>query len=560
MSSGALLALVILAGMLAGVIARALLRRAPAVPLRRWGSAGGPSRPVDDETRERWRTGQATGDGDIPEIDEHTWLDLDVDAVITTIDRTRSLVGRQTLHAALRRPADAATRAARTRLVGRFLDDATSRDHADRTLTALGREAGTSFWHVTVPGVPAPPWWHVVIPLLALTSVASLAAMFLVPAMAAVFILALLVNAFVRAAVHWSGGTVTGPMRQAGPLIAAARHLRSDAGIAASSDVTELDRAIDGLAPLRRYTGWLGEDPLRRSELRAALLEYLNIVLLLEANAAYFGARHLAGHHRELRTVADWVGEVDLALATADLRAGPGPWTVPALDEHAIATTIRELRHPLVANDVVLVPGRGIILTGANMSGKSTLIRAVGIAALLGRTLDVVPAAAWHGQEFAVQSSIRGADDLRSGRSFYLAEAERITGMLRSGESGGPHLFLVDELFRGTNTVERIAAGEAVLRRLLIDRHGSGANAVLAATHDRELADLLGDRYAPWCLEGEVRSGAIHFDYRLRQGVSRQRTAVALLELTGAPPGVVTDARRRAEGLERHGLRSQVPS
>lgn len=201
-----MLALALLAGVVFGTVLRALLRRSPAVPRRQWGTAPEDPAPVDDDTRELWRI-DSTGSSD-ESVDEHTWLDLDLDSVVAAIDRTSSLVGRQTLYAAVRQPGSNTRREARLRLVDRFIEDPVAREHAGLVLATLGRKAGASFWHVTRPGLPAPPWWHVILPVMAAISVGSLIATLFVPAFLAVFVLSLLANAFIRAAVYWSGGTV----------------------------------------------------------------------------------------------------------------------------------------------------------------------------------------------------------------------------------------------------------------------------------------------------------------------------------------------------------------
>ena len=113
-------------------------------------------------------------------------------------------------------------------------------------------------------------------------------------------------------------------------------------------------------------------------------------------------------------------------------------------------------------------------------------------------------------------------------------------------------LFLLDEMFRGTNAVERIAAGEAVLRELLLVRPGRGKRHVaLAATHDGELVELLSDTFDARHFGDSIGADGLVFDHRLREGPATSRNAIALLRLSGAPESLVNRATSAADRLDR---------
>ncbi len=116
--------------------------------------------------------------------------------------------------------------------------------------------------------------------------------------------------------------------------------------------------------------------------------------------------------------------------------------------------------------------GRGVLVTGSNMSGKSTFLRTVGVNAILAQTIDTCLARTYAAPVFVVRSCIGRSDDLVGGKSYYLAEVEALLALVEASDTTDCCLFLLDELFRGTNAVERIAAGEAVLSELLLDRPG----------------------------------------------------------------------------------------
>jgi DNA mismatch repair ATPase MutS len=196
-------------------------------------------------------------------------------------------------------------------------------------------------------------------------------------------------------------------------------------------------------------------------------------------------------------------------------------------------------------------------VTGSNMSGKSTWLRAVGVSAVLAQTIDTCLASDYEAPIFDVRSCIGRTDDLLAGKSYYLVEVEALLGLVRASADGTPHLFLLDELFRGTNAVERIAAGEAVLRELIVD--SSDLNIVLAATHDGELVDLLRDRYSAYHFGDAIGPHGLTFDYHLLPGPATTRNAITLLQLQGAPESLVNRALARAAALdhERRPIQSE---
>ena len=184
------------------------------------------------------------------------------------------------------------------------------------------------------------------------------------------------------------------------------------------------------------------------------------------------------------------------------------------------------------------------------MSGKSTFLRTVGVNAILAQTINTCLATSYRAPVFIVRSLIGRSDELTAGRSYYRDEVDAVLSLVRASRSSRPHLFLFDELFRGTSTVERIAAAEATLAELIHqDGHTPSPHIVIAATHDRELVELLERTYASFHFADSIDADELSFDYRLRQGPARSWNAVALLEVCGAPSRLVERALARTAGL-----------
>jgi DNA mismatch repair ATPase MutS len=201
-----------------------------------------------------------------------------------------------------------------------------------------------------------------------------------------------------------------------------------------------------------------------------------------------------------------------------------------------------------VPNSIALAPPHGLLVTGSNMSGKSTFLRTVGVNVVLAQTINTCFARTYEAPVYQVRTCIGRADDLIAGKSYYLVEVESVLALVNAGERPEPHLFIFDELFRGTNAVERIAAAEAVLHTLIA---GGKPHIVLAATHDGELVDLLAGSYAVCHFGDAVGPEGLVFDYQLAAGPATSRNAIALLELNGAPESLVQRALTRAAALDQ---------
>jgi DNA mismatch repair ATPase MutS len=355
-------------------------------------------------------------------------------------------------------------------------------------------------------------------------------------------------------------------IRQLAPIVATGERLAFLDEEASAPITGKLKGDAKRLRRLKTIARWASEDPFMLSgtaniglealsQLVSAVYEYVNMVLLLDGNAIYFAHRDLAAHGGTLVRVAAAVGEIDAALSVSAWRAERDDWTQPEFGDAGSRITISALRHPLipdpVPNDVSLTPGRGLLITGSNMSGKSTFLRTVGISIVLAQTIHTCLADTYRVPVIDVQSCIGRADDLVAGKSYYLVEVEQVVNRLRASEGQSSHLFIFDELFRGTNAIERIAAGEAVLRQVLSSGTSPKPHVALAATHDAELVGLLADLYDPWHFTDTVTDEGLTFDYRLQAGPSRTRNAITLLAQQGAPDAVVARALASALAIER---------
>jgi hypothetical protein len=207
----------------------------------------------------------------------------------------------------------------------------------------------------------------------------------------------------------------------------------------------------------------------------------------------------------------------------------------------------RELGHPLlpagtmVRNDVRLAGSTQLlVVSGSNMSGKSTLLRTVGINAVLALSGAPVRAASLEISPLAIGATLRIQDSLQEGRSRFYAEITRIRELSDMADGPGPLLFLLDELFHGTNSHDRLVGASGVLRSFL-DRGAIG----LITTHDLALtavAEQLAPRAANVHFEDWFDGGEIRFDYRMKPGPVTRSNAIALMRAVGLDVDVPSGA------------------
>jgi DNA mismatch repair ATPase MutS len=274
-------------------------------------------------------------------------------------------------------------------------------------------------------------------------------------------------------------------------------------------------------------------------------IEYLNMFMLFDVIAYYRSVNALLKNRDELRAVFEAVGLLDAAISAASyLEENPNHCNPTFVDSNEIG--FKNLRHPLIENAVPNTLENltsSVLITGSNMSGKTTFIKTVGVNVILSQTLYFCLSDEFKIPRMLVKSAIRRDGNLEEGKSYFFAEIERIKNFMKLSENDDKYLFLIDEIFRGTNTIERLAASTAVLKYL------NEKNKVFVTTHDVELQELLGKDFAMYHFSEQVEGDNFFFNYKIKSGPCSSGNAIKLLEIMNYPKSVVDEANILADKL-----------
>ena len=177
------------------------------------------------------------------------------------------------------------------------------------------------------------------------------------------------------------------------------------------------------------------------------------------------------------------------------------------------------------------------------MSGKTTFIKCVGINTILAQTLYFCHADRFETYRCTVNSAIKREEDLKKSKSYFFVEIEKLQEFINISERNKNHLFLIDEIFRGTNTIERLAISTSVLE--FLNQHGK----VLVTTHDIELQELLENSYIMYHFGDQVDGNKYLFNYKIQKGPCLSGNAIELLEIKGYPISITNKAKILAKEL-----------
>jgi hypothetical protein len=282
--------------------------------------------------------------------------------------------------------------------------------------------------------------------------------------------------------------------------------------------------------------------------------DFISTVLLLDLIAYEFLKNKLGRNHDDVFTVHEHLGKIDAAISIASYRKSLDIYAEPDVDfagERSCFMDVRQMMHPLIERPVPndLMTDTSMLITGSNASGKSTYLKTAALCAVMAQGICTCIAKKYRASSFRIYSSMALSDNLPAGESYYIVETKSLKRILDSTAGKGPVLCVIDEVLRGTNTIERIAASSEVLA--VLSERGA---LCLAATHDIELCALLKDRYRMFHFEETVSENDMLFDYIIREGPAKSRNAINLLKIMGFDETIVRNAYEKANRYLENGI------
>ena len=271
------------------------------------------------------------------------------------------------------------------------------------------------------------------------------------------------------------------------------------------------------------------------SDRNNAIFIIINILLLWDYQCMIQFEQWKSTSGSSLKKWIDTIGEFEALSSICNVIYENPNWTMPLISERKNIVKGNNMGHPLlnnrVCNDISIDNNKSILLiTGSNMSGKSTFLRTVGINLILSYIGCSVCADSFECSIMEIFTCMRISDNLENNISSFYAEILRVKLIVESTKNNDNIFFLLDELFKGTNSKDRHAGAEALIRQL-----GNKGACGLISTHDLELSSLEYEysKLKNYHFEEYYENNKLKFDYKIRRGVSTTSNAMYLIKMVG---------------------------
>ncbi|NJD22085.1 MAG: hypothetical protein FIA82_05385 [Melioribacter sp.] len=471
-------------------------------------------------------------------LDDETWKDLDLNELFEVINRTVTPIGSQILYDLLRNPRTSSDELnKREKIITSFTENVPLRQNVQVTLLSLAKLPAKylaySLWHP----LPDKPKYAFVFYFLSALSLWLPVLVILNYIHWGIIALLFAINSIIYTFYEKKLSKFVVSFKFLSELINASRKISNLLPVEFSEIITELKNEIKHTKTISKKVYSLQFDDTTN-----VFVGYYNMYTLSSITSFLTAINSLKKNIQSLRHIFEIVGYIDAMIAIASYRKQFPNFCRPLFNSNDDKFNIEKIYHPLiiepVSNDFNF-ESKNILLTGSNMSGKTTFLKTVSLNAVMAQTLNMCMANKYAAPFLKVISSIGKADDLMSGKSYYMAEVESILKIVNASQTNVVHLFIIDEIFRGTNSIERTAASIEVLKYL-----ANKKDFTIVATHDLQLTKILQENYRNYHFREEMTDGGLHFDYKLHSGTATSKNAIALLEYVGYPKSIVDGAKK----------------
>lgn len=486
-------------------------------------------------------------------IDDITWNDLDMDSVFMQLNATMSSVGEDYLYSLLRTPLQSQEELEeRNRLIEYFYQNKEMAFLLQEIYANIGRTKSISL-HDYIYGLKdlgkRSNSKHYFMSILL---IASLVSLFFIPQYSIIFIIIMVginVVQYMKAKAQIESYFIS--FRYLVNMI-----VNSEKIIQLNiKDLSKYNQSLkdtcDSLSSLKRGVFLLTNNNMSGS-IADAIMDYVRMLFHVDIIKFNSMLVKVINKLEEIDTMFETLGKIESMISIASYRKAFSYYCNPLL-KHSSNKFIdfNEIYHPLISHPVVnnLSENTGVLLTGSNASGKSTFLKTVAINAILAQTIYTCLAKSYKSNFFSIYTSMSLKDDLDNNESYYIVEIKSLKRILDRVNTDAHVLCFIDEVLRGTNTVERIAASSQILKSL------ARKNVLcFAATHDIELTHLLEKDYANYHFQEKVLDNDVKFNYHLYQGRATTRNAIKLLSIIGYDKEIIEKAESSAKRFVHEGI------
>lgn len=480
-------------------------------------------------------------------IDDQTWDDFNMDEVFARLDRTYSSAGESILYKMLRNPLhDKKKLEERDKLVETLRSSTDLRTKLQMVYFKLGYDKKNTFLHMIMDSLEENKvkyYLYMLFGKILMFGTIILSILLKEPMLLLGTFILLWVNVFIndkeRKNVKSQG------LIYLRNIIVSAKKIQAINDPVIEEYNNKIKDLLKELKVIDRATR-----AIQLANTGGGVFEVLTIPFLLEETAFYRVANLLDEKREYILDLYYLIGEIESYISIASYKEElKDKYTRPNFVDK-VGINIVDGVHPLIKNAVpnsISFEKRGIVLTGTNMAGKSTFLRMIGLNIIFAQTFNFTLTKKYEACFFNIVSSISPNDNVTLGKSYYMAEAEALLRIIKALDLELPVFCPIDEIFRGTNPIERIASSAEILRYI-----NSKDSISIVATHDRELTDILKENYDFFYFSEKVDNKGLSFDYKLKRGISKTRNAIKLLEHIGYPKEIIKKSYNRAETLEKY--------
>ncbi len=475
-------------------------------------------------------------------ISERTSIDLDIDELFKFIDRTSSKIGQQFLYFKIRTIETIEKLKKFGSLTNLFLNDKKLRLNCQLILSKLNSQDSYDLEKLINDKPIEKPSYLKYIYASSFSSILLIISGFFNP----IFFLFLLPVFFINTIFHYKNKeNVTyyiSAVSQLSKALKVSKELSSFNEIKLHFSDLSFIKKVSTIQNKTEFVAFENQLTNEYALLFWLIIEILKIQFMVEYIVFFSFVDSISKEKESIDKLFRFIGEIDSAISVASLKADNLKNCEPKFTSKKHIYT-KEIIHPLIedciTNDINL-HNKSMLLTGSNTSGKTTFIRTIAINSILAQTLNICFAKEYSAPFMKVYSSVKITDDLLEDTSYYLKEVLTIKELIEASKDKNPCLFVLDEIFKGTNTIERVSGGKAILSFLNKENH-----IVLVSTHDIELTELLEkENYELHHFSEIIENDELYFDHKLKTGKLKTRNAIKILELYKYPTEIITDARK----------------